>query len=249
MNWYEEAFDEYYLDIYDHRDDDDALKDVMFAKDILELNHKKTLLDLCCGAGRHSVLFSPLVKKVVGYDLSIPLLNVASQNALKQKCKNLFLLRGNMLHLDFNDCFDAVCSFFNSFGYFEKLEDHIKVLTNIYLSLNSGGCFLLDIMNVDYLKNNLIPISKKEIETYVITEKRSIDEHYSIVRKEVLIQLKSDLSEVKKYIESVHFFSKPQITEMLLTVGFEDIIFFGSTDGASVTPYSKRLLVVCKKPN
>ncbi|MDZ7694741.1 MAG: class I SAM-dependent methyltransferase [Balneolaceae bacterium] len=58
-----------------------------------------------------------------------------------------------------SNSFDYVTILGNSFGYFETLDDDIKILKEIFRVLKRGGKVLLDIADGDYLRKNFSPRS------------------------------------------------------------------------------------------
>ena len=74
-NWYQEWFaSEEYLLVYKHRNLADAEKLINFILSNIELESNSRILDIACGAGRHSFLLSKKGFSVFGFDLSKPLL-------------------------------------------------------------------------------------------------------------------------------------------------------------------------------
>ena len=53
MNWFENWFDENYLDVYRHRNDLDALRQIELILKNVSLSKRDKILDLGCGIGRH----------------------------------------------------------------------------------------------------------------------------------------------------------------------------------------------------
>lgn len=52
-----------------------------------------------------------------------------------------------MRKIPFKNEFEAVISMDNSFGYFEKEKENLKVLKEVFKTLKRGGLFLLDLLN------------------------------------------------------------------------------------------------------
>ena len=115
-------------------------------QDIIRLTNidKGDLLDLCCGPGRHSIPFAEHGFCVTGVDLQSTLLEKARSYALN---KNLSVdyVEENMLTFKKADSYDLIVSMYSSFGYFNNPSDDVKVLENVYLSLRTGGKFVLDV--------------------------------------------------------------------------------------------------------
>ena len=245
MTWYEKAFCQNYLDVYAHRTDDQARAEVEFAKKHLQLKTNQIVLDLCCGAGRHAFALSPMVKTVVGYDLSSDLLGAAAKENLSRNCANIYWQKGDMRHFDFKESFDAVVNFFNSFGYFENEEENLQVLKNIFCALKPKGRVLMDLMNKTCIIKNLQPISEKIVNEFLVKETRSISPDGLRVKKQVKIFQADQL--INEYQESVRMYTPKELTTLLSSVGFSNIQFFGSLTSEPVNDTSSRIILVAEK--
>ena len=142
MTWYEEWFGEDYLKVYLHRDEDEANSQVDFAEKVLPLKSSWRILDLGCGSGRHALELSQRGYHVTCLDLSSVLLSLAKQKSQGESCC-LRLVRADMRHIPFSNVFDAVLSFFTTFGYFKKDEENLQTLKSIQEALKPGGYFLM----------------------------------------------------------------------------------------------------------
>ena len=75
MAWYKEWFGEEYLELYAHRDHGEAQVQVDFVNRFLGgPKEPRAVLDLACGAGRHTEALRRAGYRTVGVDLSITLL-------------------------------------------------------------------------------------------------------------------------------------------------------------------------------
>ncbi len=85
--WYVDFFRDDYLNVYNHLfTAERAEKEVAFAERALELKAGARILDLCCGQGRHSVLFARRGFQVTGLDLNPAYLDLAQQSAAGGRC-------------------------------------------------------------------------------------------------------------------------------------------------------------------
>src|SRR5438105_3957166 len=73
MTWFHEWFGEEYIELYSHRDDDEAKQQVAFFREHCGNVHGP-LLDLACGKGRHIAELRAAGYRAVGCDLSFILL-------------------------------------------------------------------------------------------------------------------------------------------------------------------------------
>ncbi len=152
MAWWESWFGEEYLELYPHRDDEHARREVDFALGHLTPD-PLPLLDLCCGSGRHSIPFAQRGFPPVGLDYSAPLLELA-----RARTGRLSLVRGDMRRLPFADgVFRSVVNFFTSFGYFLAELDNVAVVTEVARVLQSGGHFLCDTFGIEHALARLVP--------------------------------------------------------------------------------------------
>lgn len=137
-NWYEEAFDAWYIAIFDQlRPPEVTQAEVGHIADLLELPHGARILDLGCGYGRHSIALRKASFEVVGLDLSEPLIDKAEADS---KGLGIRWLKSDMRSIPFEGHFDAVIN--NAFGYLEDDDQELKVLTAACSALKPGGKLL-----------------------------------------------------------------------------------------------------------
>jgi SAM-dependent methyltransferase len=121
---------------------------------ILHLRKGSRVLDLACGAGRHSIELAKRGYAVTGYDLSEDLLRQARAEAQRAKAKVSFV-HGDMRELRFRAAFDAAINMFSSFGYFDSDVDDRKVLEGVARALKPRGKLLMERFNRESLAYEL----------------------------------------------------------------------------------------------
>ena len=95
-DWFRDWFSsEEYLEVYQHRDDEDAKKLLTLIHANTNLNKNSFILDAACGAGRHIINLSEKGYHCFGFDLSKTLLKKAKQEA-EQKSLHLNLFRADI---------------------------------------------------------------------------------------------------------------------------------------------------------
>jgi SAM-dependent methyltransferase len=107
------------------------------------------VLDLACGVGRHSVVFSARGFNVTGLDYSKTFLREARKNARAARRKIRFV-QGDMRDLEAAfapGTFGLVVSLYNSFGYFGSRRDDLKMLKSAHRVLGTGGKFVINTLN------------------------------------------------------------------------------------------------------
>ena len=79
-NWFDSWFDtKYYHILYKNRDYSEAENFITNLTTDLEINTNKSILDLACGKGRHSIFLNKLGYTTTGVDLSKASIEHASQ--------------------------------------------------------------------------------------------------------------------------------------------------------------------------
>ena len=95
----------------------ETAEEVEFICETLELPPGATVLDLCCGQGRHGQRLADRGMKVVGLDSSRFLLTEARKNGSSSQ-NRVHLIEGDMRHIPLKPVCDAVINLFTSFGFF-----------------------------------------------------------------------------------------------------------------------------------
>lgn len=153
-DWWKTHFDAKSLDGYGLPKKNQA--EVRAVGRLLGLKPPASILDLCCGAGRHALGLAALGYRVTGLDWSKELLSAAESSADGRKLPVKFL-RGDMRKLAFTPRFDAAVNLFTSFGYFETETEDLAVLRGVRRALRPGGRFLIDLLNKEWLMRHFTP--------------------------------------------------------------------------------------------
>ena len=233
--WFKQWFGEEYLRLYPHRDDDDAEQLAALIASHTELRGR-VLLDLACGPGRHSVLFRNLGARVVGFDLSMPLLSRARHlNGDEPPA----LVRGDMRRLPFGAAtFDVVVNLFTSFGYFADDRQHEAVLRGAATTLRTGGTFVLDYLNADAVHQSLVPHDETQLGNQRVVVERSITPDERFVIKEIRL-----VDDGRSFMERVRLFSPRDLSSMLRQAGLDVGEPLGDYEGRPLTAVSPRVIL------
>ena len=178
QNWYSSWFDTpYYHILYKNRDYREAGNFMENLTSFLKLKKNNEILDLACGKGRHSKYLNELGFKVTGVDLSPKSISFA-----KQFENSSLHFKEHDMCLPYPKKFDAVFNLFTSFGYFDKAEDNLRTIKAIKTELKPNGFAVIDFLNAEYVKRNLVPSETKTIDNITFHIHRSIVEGYIIKR-------------------------------------------------------------------
>lgn len=243
--WYKKWFsDKLYLEIYNKRNFEEAAIFVNLMQRELKVPTTSKVLDICCGAGRHSIELARRGFDVTGFDLSEFLIKEATKNLKKIPEKNLkvkFLIK-DMRNFNFKKKFDVAVNIFSSFGYFDNDKENFRVFYNCNKSLKSKGLFVFDFINSDFLLKNLISISADIIIGKKIVQKRRIENGFVI--KDIYINGDRKPS----YSEILRLYSPYDIIDAMDVKGFKVIKIFGDYYGNKFSKSkSSRLIIFAKK--
>ena len=241
MAWYREWFGEEYLELYSHRDASEAEEHVDFVERCLGAPRSEArpdaVLDLACGAGRHTLALRRRGYRALGVDLSLTLL--AHMRGPK--------VAGDMCRLPFaGESFDWVLSFFTSFGYFERERENFQVLEEIVRVLVPDGRFLIDLMNPGPVLANLAPRDFEESEGRRVDIERWYDTGSQRMNKRITVRTTGE--EPRIFRESVRLYRPEEVTIGLRWAGLEVDALFGNFQGDPYERDSERLILLGHKP-
>ena len=222
--WFRRSFGGDYLRVYKARSEVAAVREARFAIKALSLLPGAHVLDLACGAGRHSAPLAEAQLVVTGLDLS-PELLLRAQLRVGQSVP---LVRGDMRRIPFGPVFQAVLSFFTSFGYFSEEGEALQVLREIGRVVQPAGALFLDLPDRERTIERLIPESRRAEGEFTIEERRRISPDRRRVEKEIRFK-NGDEEEV--YFESVRLYTRQEIVDALEQTGWSLQTMYGDYDG------------------
>ncbi|MFQ5866140.1 MAG: class I SAM-dependent methyltransferase [bacterium] len=243
MTWYKEWFGQDYLKVYLHRDEEEAKKQVDFVEHILPLKTSNRILDLGCGSGRHALELTQRGYHVTCLDLSALLLRLAKKKSGEENCCIRFV-KADMRYIPFSNVFDAILSFFTTFGYFRTDEENLQTLISICEALKPGCYFFLDYLNKTHVIENLVPFDARRENGYEVIQERRYNREEERIEKK--ITLKED-GEVREYFESVRLYTLEEMQSMLTKSGLILEQTFGDFAGSPFATHSPRLILVGRK--
>jgi SAM-dependent methyltransferase len=164
--WYEEAFGEFYADLYAHRSPAEVVELLGAIERTRPLDGPA--LDVACGGGRLVRELAEFGLSAVGVDLSLPLLRRA-----RRLGKDLQLARSDMRSLPVRGgAFATVFFLFTSFGYFDDPAEDESVIQGAARALRPGGWLVLDFLNPRPTLEGLVPESVREVRGMEVHERR-----------------------------------------------------------------------------
>ena len=244
--WFKKWFSsKFYLDLYQHRDEEDARWIINLLQRNISVYSKSKVLDIACGSGRHSIELARRGFDVTGFDLSEYLIGEAKKNLVNSKERDLkvkFLIK-DMRKFNFKNSFDIAVNIFTSFGYFESDEENSKVFENVSNSLRKDGYFIFDFLNKNYLENHLVPTTRNKHGNITVVQKRIIENGF--VKKNIIIKAgkkESQFEEVLKLYSLSEFKKMFSKYDLRINKLYGD--YFGNKFNETE---SKRLIIIAQK--
>jgi SAM-dependent methyltransferase len=235
MTWYQEWFGEEYLELYSHRDENEARTQVAFFRDQWG-PIDGPILDLACGMGRHMVELQALGYHTVGCDLSFTLLKTGVRDY-----GHMPVTRADMRQLPFGDgVFAGLVNFFTSFGYFAEEDENFGVVREMGRVLDHNAVFLFDYLNVHRELDKLVQRETRETPSGTVKIERWFDSSDRSFNKRMTI---GD----KRYLERVRGYDLDEISAMFAACNLEIQSSFGNFDATPFDERSQRLILLGRK--
>ena len=220
-----------------------AIEDVNNIVSLLKLKRGATILDLCCGVGRHSMEFARRGYLVTGVDLTAMYIREARRKA-KREDLAIDFIQQDMRRFRRTNTFDAVINLFTSFGYFKAPRDDVRVAEHMYTALKKGGFFVLELMGKEVLARIYQPRDWYEIEGTIVMEERMPSNDWSTLENRWII-LKGNKR--KEFRFKLRFYSAVELCKLLKHAGFRETDVYGDLAGAPYDRKATRLIVVARK--
>ncbi len=254
--WWQSIFNSLYLktdgDVVEN--DINTIHDVDFIIDAVGLEPNDSVLDLCCGQGRHCLeLARRGFRNVTGMDRSRYLIRLARKRA-KAANLNVNFHEGDARKIRLGDGTRHLVTIMgNSFGYFDLEEDDVKVLESIKAVLVSKGKLLLDLVDGDWMRENYEKRSWEWVDQnqLVCRERSMAQDGQRLVSREVVVNSENGIIADQFYAERLY--SREKIYELLNNVGFCEIRFHQpmqthSVRGQDLGMMTQRMLISATGP-
>lgn len=210
---------------------------------LLGISPGDSVLDLCCGPGRHSIELARRGFRVTGVDRYPPYLEEARSRA-KSAGVDIELVEEDMRRFCRPVGFDAALNLYSSFGYFEDLEDDEQVLENIYRSLRDGGRLAMDMMGKEVIARIFRERDWHEQDGVLFLEERELSDDWGWIHNR---WIRIDGSGREEFELSLRLFSGSELAALLRGCGFASVKLFGDLSGAPYDQNASRLVAVARR--
>lgn len=245
MEWFES--EEFWQDFYPYMFSEErfaAAPDEVSRIMALAQSSGGSLLDLCCGPGRHSAEFAKRGFRVTAVDRSSFLLERARKHAADAGVSIEWVLE-DMRRFVRPASFDVACNLFTSFGYFQYEQDDLRVLRNIHESLKENGVLVMELLG----KERLARIWQNSICTdladgSMLVQRNRLLQDWSRISSEWTL-VKEGKAQTFTFEHTVY--SGRELKDRLLNCGFGEVQLFGSLLGSAYDLDALRLVAVARK--
>lgn len=216
LAWFESWFNSPYYHIhYQHRDDREAELFIDHLYSQLKITKEHNILDLACGAGRHSIYMVSKGNKVIGIDLASNSIEEAKLKAIEKGYReDLEFQVEDMRDFKLKKKFDYIFNLFTSFGYFETKQENEAVLACVKKHLQPNGVLVIDYLNSKQVRAKGEERYTKELSGIEFSIHKYFEHDFVI--KEIKINDHGKRSEFK---EKVQLFEPHELENMLEHAG------------------------------
>jgi SAM-dependent methyltransferase len=203
-----------------------------------------SMLDLCCGPGRHAVEFAQRGFRVTGVDRSPFLLERAREHASEAGVSIEWIME-DMRGFVRRATFDLACSLFTSFGYFKDEEDNLRVLRNIHQSLKETGVLVIEVVGKERLARTWKDtICGKLADGSLVVQRPQVRDDWCRVSSDWIL-VKDGRARSFSFEHTIY--SGRELKDRLLSCGFGQVQLFGDLQGSAYDLEATRLVAVARK--
>lgn len=249
--WYEELY-ENFAENYDKEVfSQGTIGEVDFIEKEIAFDKSKTILDLGCGTGRHTIELTKRGYSVTGLDLSETQLGKAKEKADALNL-NIKFIRDDARYYKLEEKFDLVIMICEgAFSLMETDEMNYRILKNAYDSLKDKGKFIFTTLS------GLFPLFHS-VKDFINSENTGDDEikgctfDFMTFRDSSVLKTLDDSGKELVLNCSERYYVPPEITWLLQSLGFVKSEIFGCKLGAfsrndKLTTEDFEMLVVAEK--
>ena len=244
-SWHQDWFDRDYLRLYGHRGEGEAADFLAALRRAGLLESPRAggwLLDLGCGAGRHSLALAALGYRVLGLDWSDALLAEARRQSPAPG--NPCWIRADLARPPLAGGADVVLSLFTSLGYQEADEANAAAWARALALVRPGGRVVLDFLNPSAVREGLVARSERRAGDWRVREERRIDEGAGMVEK--VLRFGPPGEPPRRVVERVKLYG-PQWF-LARAAGWRTLAHWGDLRGGAFAAGSPRSVLVLERP-
>jgi SAM-dependent methyltransferase len=201
-----------------------------------------TVLDTCCGVGRHSVELASRGYRVTGIDITSAYLEAARESAQGLDPAPEFV-KADLRDFLRPGAFDLALNLFRSFGYFDDPAEDLAALRGIHASLAPGGAFVLETLGKEVAARTFTEGEWFERDGWTVCTEYKVEGAWEgLVHRWLLMRGEEKVD--RSF--TLRLYSAHEITEALTGAGFASVEVFGSLEGAAYDEKATTMAVVAR---
>ncbi len=203
-----------------------------------------TVLDACCGPGRHCLEFARRGYRVTGVDITASYLEAARESA-RDEGADIEFLREDMRGFRRPGAFDLCVNLFNSFGYFSDPAQDEGMLRNIRESLRPGGRLVLEMVGKETAARDFIEGEWFERGGWTVLTEFTVEGAWEGLRNRWILIRGSERID-RSFVQRLY--SAGEMRALLERAGFRDVRILGSLEGNPYDHKAKSLVARAERP-
>ena len=228
-----------------------AEREVDFLEFVWQQHAVRTVLDVGCGTGRHSIELARREYRVTGVDLSQAMLDVLQEQM--PAGLDITLRRLDMRELDYDQAFDALICMNSTFAYMLTDEDIAQALLAFQRALRPDAILFIDVMNYLSLLGHYRPTDFEEYRerdlAIFVAIRHSLDNLHGIWHHDELLLVRDgDKIHISRERHDLRMLTYSELCRFLSEAGFEDVVCYGSYNAREpAEDDASRLLMVARR--
>jgi SAM-dependent methyltransferase len=209
----------------------------------LDLPPGARVLDVGCGAGRHSIELARRGYQVVGIDPAPAMIEAArSGSAEAGVAPDFRQVSGEAFLAD--EEFDAAICLFTTLGQISEEGDNSRLVERVYAALRPGGFFVVEVPGRDPTVKNLKPTDHFEGPArYTDVTRRYQPEDSSVTEVFDVVSPQG----TQRFVLRYRLYSQEELANLLREAGFTILAAYGDYEGTPLSHESPMMLVIGHK--
>jgi SAM-dependent methyltransferase len=216
-----------------------------------------SVLDACCGPGRHSLELASRGYRVTGIDITRPYLEAARESAAAWGVDAEFV-RADLREFKRPGAFDLALNLYTSFGYFAEPSDDIAALENLAESLAPGGALVLETTGKEVAARNFVEGEWFERGDWIVLTQyevvgawEGLRNRWVMIPREAAREHGAEAAEARGHAAAdrsfvLRLYSANELRDALFESGFRKVDIFGSIEGGPYDQTAKSLVAVAR---
>lgn len=200
-----------------------------------------SVLDLCCGPGRHSIELAKHGLAVTGVDRTRFYLDKAAARGGDLPIEWILADAREFVR---PEAFDLVVNLFTSFGYFESRADDHRVAENIFASLKPGGKLVMTLVGKETVGQSFNERTWEVRGDWLVLDERRIANGFETIENHWTM-IKGERQENVQF--AVRLYAASEIRALLTGAGFSQVKIYGSLTREPYDHLARRMVVLATK--